>query len=93
MDVQRHVPAIAEVIGWKHMRDIALHRNIPLPIIDNVRLNNPNDTQEQTIQLLLLWVERQGREAGVNLVTDLENNGKKREAEKVTEILSRGNEP
>lgn len=88
MDLQRHLPDIADVIGWKDMQEIAMRSSMPSATIDSFRLNHPGDSQEQTLQLLSSWAERQGREAGKKLIEILQNSGKKRKAEKVREILS-----
>ncbi|XP_070697232.1 tumor necrosis factor receptor superfamily member 6 [Pempheris klunzingeri] len=92
VDIQPFLPDIAEQIGWKDMQDIAIRSKIPNTVIDAHKLNNPGDCQEQTLQLLRTWVERQGREASANLVQILQKSGKKSTAEKVAEILSRGDE-
>lgn len=72
------------------MQDVAMRSGIESATIDSFKLNHPGDSQEQTLQLLRTWVERQGREAGDNLIDILHKNGKRGKAEKVTDIVSRG---
>ncbi|KAM6922869.1 uncharacterized protein fas [Lycodopsis pacificus] len=89
VDLQpHHLPDIADVIGWKDMRDIARRSGIPDNDIESCKLNHQNDSQEQTHQLLKIWMERQGREDSKNLIKALEENGKRAKAEKVQKILS-----
>lgn len=89
VDLQRHLPDITEVIGWKDMQEIAMRSGMPNATIESFRLNHPGDSQEQTLQLLRSWAEMQGRGAGKNLIEILQNTGKRLKAEQVRAILSR----
>lgn len=89
VDLQRHLPDIADVIGWKDMQEIAMRSCIPSATIDSFKLSHPSDSQEQTLQLLRSWTERQGEGAGKKLFEILQNSGKRLKAKKVREILSR----
>lgn len=80
------------VIGWKDMRDIALRSSIPGTIIESCELNHPRDANEQTLELLRIWNENQGRGAGNKLKQILQDIGKKKKAQEVTNILLRGAE-
>ncbi|XP_070772200.1 tumor necrosis factor receptor superfamily member 6 [Enoplosus armatus] len=88
VDIQLHLPDIAKEIGWKDMQDIAMRSGIG-NAIDVCKLDYPGDSQEQTLQLLKVWVESQGRGAPRNLIQNLNQIGRKGKAEKVTDILSR----
>nr|XP_046258534.1 tumor necrosis factor receptor superfamily member 26 isoform X2 [Scatophagus argus] len=86
-DIGPHLSDIADVIGWKPMRDIAMRDKISDATIDSCKLNYPGDSQEQTLQLLKIWVESQGMNAGKNLIQRLETSGKRSKAEEVMHIL------
>ncbi|XP_040905927.1 tumor necrosis factor receptor superfamily member 6 [Toxotes jaculatrix] len=89
-DIEAHMPEIAEVLGWKNMRDIALRGGISQTVIETCKQNHPNDGEEQTLQLLMRWVEQQGSDASKTLVQMLQDRGKMQAAEKVRNILRRG---
>lgn len=89
MDLSPHLSDIAGVLGWKDMKDVAMRSNITNVTIDSCKQNHPSDSQEQTLELLTIWVEAQGRKASHNLIEILTKNGKKGKAESVTDILSR----
>ncbi|XP_074501492.1 tumor necrosis factor receptor superfamily member 6-like [Sebastes fasciatus] len=93
VDLQPHMAEIAEAIGWTDMRDVAMGSNILDTIIVSCELNHPGDSQEQTLELLKIWVEKQGREASKKLVQILEDSGKRGKAESVVEILAIPNPP
>nr|BAM44717.1 tumor necrosis factor receptor superfamily member 6 [Oplegnathus fasciatus] len=87
VDLQPHMSDIAEVIGWKVMQDVAMRSSIPDTTIESCQLDQPNNSQEQTRQLLKIFAEIQGRGASEKLVEILENSGRRRTAEKVVDIL------
>ncbi|KAL6101969.1 fas [Pungitius sinensis] len=89
VDLQCHLPDIAEIIGWKDMKEVATRSGINDTVIESCQLNHPNDSQEQTLQLLKKWVEMQGKEASNMLVQILEKNKKRGKAEKIIEQLSK----
>lgn len=89
VDLKPHLLDIADVIGWKDLRGVAMRSGIPESIIESCQLNNPRDYQEQTFQLLNIYVERQGREASNILIQKLLTGGKKAKAQKVKDILSK----
>ncbi|XP_044229795.1 tumor necrosis factor receptor superfamily member 6 [Thunnus albacares] len=89
VDLTPHLPEIAEHIGFNDMKAIAMRYRIPQGTIDNCQLDHPNHAQQQTIQLLKIWVESQGMDASVKLIQNLENSGKKLTAKKVVDILTR----
>ncbi|XP_067466401.1 tumor necrosis factor receptor superfamily member 6 isoform X1 [Thunnus thynnus] len=89
VDLTPHLPEIAEHLTINDMKAIAMRDGIPQGTIDNCQLDHPNNAQQQTIQLLKIWVEKQGMDASVKLIQNLEDSGKKLIAEKVVDILTR----
>lgn len=69
------------------MKDVAIRCGIPPARIESCELNHRGDAQEATLELLRIWVEREGSGAGRKLIQILQNSNKKRKAEKVTDIL------
>ncbi|KAK9541451.1 hypothetical protein VZT92_001493 [Zoarces viviparus] len=89
VDLQpHHLPAIAKALGWKDMREVARLSDIPEKDIESCQLDHRDDSQEQTVQLLKIWVEKQGRGASKNLIKILEESEKRTTAESVRKILS-----
>lgn len=88
VELQPHLPDIADLIGWKVMKEIAMRSNISNTKIDSVQQDNPRDAQEQTLELLKFYVECQGRNAAKNLVDMLQENKHKDKAEKVAGLLT-----
>ncbi|XP_018552354.1 tumor necrosis factor receptor superfamily member 6 isoform X2 [Lates calcarifer] len=86
-DIEPHLSDIAEELGWKDMKDVAIRCGIPPARIESCELNHRGDAQEATLELLRIWVEREGSGAGRKLIQILQNSNKKRKAEKVTDIL------
>ncbi|XP_034754110.1 tumor necrosis factor receptor superfamily member 6-like [Etheostoma cragini] len=91
VDLRPHLPDIVEVIGWADMKDLAIRSTILDPTIETCELNHPGNYQEATLELLKIWVERNGKEASRNLVQLLHRSGKRDRAERVMDILSRPN--
>lgn len=89
VDLVPHYPDLARVIGWKDMRDIALRSRIPDTDIESCKLNHPGDAYEQTLQLLRIWNEQQGRGAGNKLTQILQDIKKKKKAQDITNLLLR----
>ncbi|XP_059214778.1 tumor necrosis factor receptor superfamily member 23 isoform X2 [Centropristis striata] len=88
-DLQPNLYAIAEAIGWADMCMVATCSKVPDTVISACERDNPHDTQQQTVELLKNWEERQGRQAPKKLIAILQTNGKQSKAEKVGDILSR----
>ncbi|CAG6016965.1 unnamed protein product [Menidia menidia] len=88
MDLEPYLPEIAVKLGWKVTRDIAMRSEIPGPVIESCQLNWPNNSEEQTLELLKKWVEKQGRGASRKLIQMLEESDKRATAEKVLEVIS-----
>ncbi|TDH01398.1 hypothetical protein EPR50_G00179450 [Perca flavescens] len=91
VDLQPHLPDIAEVIGWNDMKVVAMYSSIQNPAIEECQMNHPGNIQEAKLELLKIWVEKNGREASRNIVQILQSKGKRDTAEKVMDILSRPN--
>lgn len=87
-DLQPHLYDIAEVLGWKDMKKLALRSGITRVGIDSCKLDNPGDSQGQTLQLLEKWVEKEGREASRSLIKQLKAMDKKRKAEELKDNLA-----
>lgn len=85
-----HAPDIAAILGWKDMKDVALRSGLTDVQIDSCQQSN-NNPEEQTLQLLQKWMEALGRGAENKLISILRSSGKKGKAEKVEDILKRGN--
>lgn len=83
-----HLPKIADIIGWKDMEAIAIAHNIPLVSIESVKLNNPGNCEEQTLQLLIQFHEKCSQEAAEKLVDSLRRNRKNDKADKVVRLLN-----
>ncbi|XP_061693872.1 tumor necrosis factor receptor superfamily member 6 [Syngnathoides biaculeatus] len=87
-DPFRHVPAIAEVLGWKTMADVAIRSGMNPVALENCERDHPRDSQERTVQLLRDWVQEQGMDAMKNLITILRNSKQNYKVQKVSAILS-----
>uniref|UniRef100_A0A8D3BFA2 Apoptosis-mediating surface antigen FAS n=1 Tax=Scophthalmus maximus TaxID=52904 RepID=A0A8D3BFA2_SCOMX len=86
-DLHLHLPDIAAILGWKDMKDVAMRSGISTTAIDSCKLDHPNNSEEQTLQLLVKWVEKQGMGASKDLIEILQKSDKHFKAEKVKEIL------
>lgn len=88
VDLQPHLPDIADIIGWMDMKDIAISKNISSVTIESVQLDNPNNSREQTLQLLRHFNEKHSRNAAQVLIETLKFKGKKRKADRVQGLLT-----
>ncbi|XP_071336506.1 tumor necrosis factor receptor superfamily member 6 isoform X2 [Trachinotus anak] len=86
-DFQPHLPDIAEVLGWKDMQDVAMRSGMLQTTIDACKLDHPGDSQEQTLQLLMKWVEKEGMNGSKRLIQILKDSNKLNKVEQVTRIL------
>ncbi|XP_075894419.1 tumor necrosis factor receptor superfamily member 6 [Nelusetta ayraudi] len=87
IDLQRLVPDLVSVIGWKDMHVIALSSGVQQNDIDNCQLGFPSDVNEQTMALLHIFIERHGRESGKILRCILLKRGLRSKAQQVESIL------
>lgn len=88
VNLHPYLPEIADIIGWKDMHHIAISTNISSVIIDSVRLDNPGDSQEQTLQLLRYFTEKHSRETSRMLIKILKDKGKNDKADSVKRLLA-----
>uniref|UniRef100_A0A3B5PQG1 Tumor necrosis factor receptor superfamily member 6-like n=1 Tax=Xiphophorus maculatus TaxID=8083 RepID=A0A3B5PQG1_XIPMA len=86
VEMEPHIVDVAEIIGWKDMRQIALGCQMANSI-ENVKLSHPNDSEMWTQELLNKWVELKGRPASVELIATLRKMGKNNKADKIKEKL------
>ncbi|XP_023282375.1 tumor necrosis factor receptor superfamily member 6-like isoform X1 [Seriola lalandi dorsalis] len=86
-DIEPHLPDIAEVLGWRDMKDVASRSGILQTAIEACERNHPLDCEEQTKQLLRIWVEKHGSRSPVKLIEILKSSGKRNKAEKVMKIF------
>lgn len=91
-NLQPLLPDIAEELGWTDMRAVAQRSGMTQAKIDACVYDYPHNSQEQTYQLLVKYVDERGRSASKDLLQALERSGSKRKAEKIREILTRGNQ-
>ncbi|KAM3605734.1 uncharacterized protein V6R79_003827 [Siganus canaliculatus] len=87
VDLQPHLPDIAELIGWNDMKNAAMRGKIPETSIENCALNHPNDHSEQALELLGVFVQHHGSEAPNKILRILQDMGKKAKAEKLKVML------
>ncbi|XP_026166014.1 tumor necrosis factor receptor superfamily member 6 [Mastacembelus armatus] len=87
-NIQPYLPDIADVLGWKDMKNVAMRTKIPAATIESCALNHPNDSREQTLELLKIWAEKYGSNASNYLVQNLQRAGKRAIAQDVSNILN-----
>lgn len=87
-DIELCVPDIADVLGWNVMQDIAMRSGISNTDIESCKHDNQGDSKQQTLKLLMMWVERHGSHSAEKLLEILQNTKKINKAEKVKSILS-----
>lgn len=84
VDLQRYLPDIAGIIGWKDMQDIALYTEIAPGKIDSVKLDHKDNSEEGTYQLLRHFHEKYSKES---LRILIENLKRKEKNDKVAKVL------
>ncbi|TWW78594.1 hypothetical protein D4764_11G0007150 [Takifugu flavidus] len=89
VELYPHLPDIADIIGWKDMKDIAIASGITQVTIESVQLNHQNDHEEQTQELLNRFREKHGQEAAKKLIELLKTKGKNNKAVRVESLLRR----
>ncbi|XP_071396222.1 tumor necrosis factor receptor superfamily member 6 [Centroberyx affinis] len=87
VDLSPHLTEIAEVLGWKVMRAVARKSKMSDTVIENQTRNHPADAEEQTIQLLKAWVEKEGRNASATLIQRLRQTNNNAKADRVKAII------
>lgn len=81
----RHIPEIAELIGWTTMRNLALDSKIPKGRIENC--DSQSDRVEATISLMQTWEEKESKNALTKLIQHLKKMNKNNTIEEVLKIL------
>lgn len=81
------IPAIAQVITWPTVRNLALRYDVPKAMIDGCELDHPNNSEERTIKLLRIFEERKSKDAARALVQFLRQTQQNRKADDVEKIL------
>ncbi len=56
LDLNPHLPEIADVLGWKTMKRVAQSSGMSKIDIEEHECNHRNDVKEQTYALLEAWV-------------------------------------
>lgn len=82
-----YIPDIAEVIGWKTMRNLGMNNHIPNGIIESCEYDHPNNSVERTIALLKIWEEKESKNAAHKLINCLKQANQKSTADDVEKIL------
>ncbi|KAK5854128.1 hypothetical protein PBY51_015224 [Eleginops maclovinus] len=83
-----NLPDIANIIGWKTMKDVAIRSCMLETTIENCKLNHVGDVQEQTLQLLQEFVQKEGGQALTTLIQNMKNGGHRKKAEMVIAKLT-----
>ncbi|NXI68912.1 TNR6 factor, partial [Anseranas semipalmata] len=60
VDLSSHIPGIVEEMTLQQVKTFVRHHKVPEPVIDQIVLDNCNDTSEQKIKLFQDWYQRQG---------------------------------
>lgn len=89
VDLYPHIPDIANIIGWKDMKKIAIASGITAVKIESVQLDHQNDHEEQTSALLRHFNELHSQEAAKKLVDLLKAKRKNDKAGRVESLLRR----
>ncbi|MED6277993.1 hypothetical protein CHARACLAT_019188 [Characodon lateralis] len=91
VDMAPHLADVAEILGWKDMKAVAMSIEMSAAI-ESAQLSHPSDSDTWTIELLKRWHEKTGRTASVELIKILQSKNKKSKAEKIRETLYGGND-
>ncbi|XP_077094731.1 tumor necrosis factor receptor superfamily member 6 [Siphateles boraxobius] len=91
LDLNPYLSEIADHLGWKVMKRVALHNGITKASIDNHECNHPNDAKEQTYGLLQDWSQKQGLyKAYPALIKTLHAIKERRTADEIKKIVEKG---
>ncbi|CAI5654356.1 unnamed protein product [Oreochromis niloticus] len=93
VDIDPHLPDIARELGWRDARNLALRTGINAATIDSYEMEYRNDAEERTLQLLLKWVEKEGKQASKKLIENLVDMKQKKKAEQIRDILLKRSSP
>ncbi|XP_056120219.1 tumor necrosis factor receptor superfamily member 6 [Rhinichthys klamathensis goyatoka] len=90
LDLNPHLFEIADHLGWKVMKRVALHCGMTKAYIDNHECNHPNDARERTYGLLQDWSQKQGLyEAYPALIRTLHAIKERRTADEIKKIVEK----
>ncbi|XP_041867040.1 tumor necrosis factor receptor superfamily member 6 isoform X2 [Melanotaenia boesemani] len=89
VDLEPLVPELSEKLGWTVMKDVAISSKISKIAIDNCVRNHQGNSQEQTCELLGIWIEKVGHGGSRELIRILRKLEKKATADKVLDMLMR----
>ncbi|XP_035760711.1 tumor necrosis factor receptor superfamily member 6-like isoform X2 [Neolamprologus brichardi] len=93
VDIDPHLSDIARELGWKNARNLALRTGISMTTAESYEMEYRNDAEERTLQLLLTWVEKEGRQASKKLIENLVDMKQKKKAEQIRDILLKHSSP
>lgn len=93
VDIDPHLPDIAMELGWKNARTLALRSGISVATTESYEMEYRNDAEERTLQLLLKWVEKEGKQASKKLIENLVDMKQKKKAERIRHILLKHSSP
>lgn len=85
VSLRPHIPEIAEVIGWKTIKNLAINSNIPKGKLESCE--ETKDSVERTIALLHIWEEKESKNAAPKLLEYLRNTNQNSTADDVYKIL------
>lgn len=91
MELRPLLPEIAKVLVWKDVQDIAIRFKMQDGVIDSCKRNNPQDSEEQKLELLMKWEEKQGKCASRDLIDFFRRTGERGKLEKISEIFKEAN--
>ncbi|XP_030643348.1 tumor necrosis factor receptor superfamily member 6 [Chanos chanos] len=92
VDLEPHLQAIADALGWKVVRHLARLDNMSQEV-ENVQISYPTDSAEWSYRVLKAWTQKQGLERGYSkLITTLRREHYSSLADKVAEIVKSGQE-
>ncbi|XP_063347615.1 tumor necrosis factor receptor superfamily member 6 [Pelmatolapia mariae] len=93
VDIIPHLPDIAKELGWRDARNLALRTGINVAAIESYEMDYRNDAEERTLQLLLKWAQKEGKQASKKLIENLEEMNQKKKADQIRDILLKRSSP
>ncbi len=88
LDLNPHLPEIADVLGWKTMKRVAQSSGMSKIDIEEHECNHRNDVKEQTYALLEAWYQAQGLHGAYpTLINTLHRMKERRTADKIQDII------
>lgn len=87
VDLRSYVSDIVDVLGWSDMKEIATRSDFPQTTIENCYEDHKDQARERTYDLLLQWMEFEGREASQKLIQVLKRMNRRGKVEKIQALL------